>query len=137
MRRIVAAVPLAIIVLASGCVSARATMLNPARPYPPVPETEVRIVTSEAQLPKGCERVALIHAEGNADATNQAQMLNAARRRAGKVGANTLLLNEMREPSTGTRIASVVFGTPADRRGQMMALFCAAEGDHELPVDAP
>jgi hypothetical protein len=108
----------------SGCVTARATMLNPAKTYPAVSPNEVRIYTSEAQLPEGCEQVALIHAEGDVESTNRTQMLNAARKRAGKVGANALLLDEIREPTTGTRIASVVFGTSADRRGTMLALFC-------------
>jgi hypothetical protein len=123
--------PCVAVLLAGGCVSARATMLNPARSYAPVPEREVRIYTSEERLPDGCERVALIHAEGDAGSTNRPQMLNAARRRAGKVGANALLIREVREPATSTSVAAVVFGTPADRRGEMMALFCpdgAGEG---------
>jgi hypothetical protein len=120
---------LGVVALVSGCVSARATMLNPGRTYAPVPESEVRIYTSEAQLPEGCERVALIHAEGNARNTNRPQLLNAARRRAGKVGANGLLIREVLEPSTSTAVASVVFGTPADRRGEMIGVYCPVDGE--------
>lgn len=129
MRRMI--LPLMGVVLVSGCVSARATMLNPSRTYAPVPENEVRIYTSEERVPDGCERVALIHAEGDASTTNQSQMLNAARRRAGKVGGNALLLGEVREPATTTSVAAVVFGTPADRRGEMIALYCPAETETE------
>jgi hypothetical protein len=122
MQRLI--MPLLAVALVSGCVSARATMLNPTRSHAPVPEREVRILTTEEALPEGCERVALIHAEGDAGTTNRPQMLNAARRRAGKVGANVLLIREVREPATSTSVAAVVFGTPADRRGEMLALRC-------------
>lgn len=120
-------VPLLAAALLGGCVSARATLLNPTRSYAPVPEQEVRIFTTDQSLPEGCERVALIHAEGDAGTTNRPQMLNAARRRAGKVGANALLIREVREPATSTSVAAVVFGTPADRRGEMLAFWCPSE----------
>jgi hypothetical protein len=122
MKRLI--LPLLAAAMASGCVSARATILNPTRSHAPVPEQEVRIVTADEELPDGCERVALIHAEGDAGMTNRPQMLAAARRRAGKVGANVLLIREVREPATSTSVAAVVFGTPADRRGEMLALRC-------------
>jgi hypothetical protein len=34
----------------------------------------------------------------------------------------------MKDPSTGTRIASSVLGIPADRKGQMVAYRCPAKG---------
>ena len=114
------------LVLASGCVSARATMLDPAKQYAPVPENQVRIFPSWAEVPASCEQVALIHAQGDVDATDKAQMLEAARRRAGKVGANAIVLTEMRDPSTGTRVAGAILNLPTDRKGQMLALYCPA-----------
>lgn len=111
------------LLLLTGCVSARATMLGSER-YAPVPAEGVRIYLDETRVPEACERIALIHTEGEAATTDEAQMIAAARRRAGKVGANALLVDTLRDPSTGTRIAAVVFGVPADRKGQMLAFRC-------------
>ena len=124
MYKLLRALPAIGLVLAGGCVSARATMLNPAKQYAPVPENQVRSFPTPAEVPATCEQVALIHAEGDVDTTDKAQMFEAARRRAGKLGANAIVLNEMRDPSTGTRVASAVFNVPANRKGQILALYC-------------
>ncbi len=114
---------LSVAIALTGCVSTQATMLGPRR-HAPVPESEVRVFLKEEEVPSTCERVALIHAEGDVDTTNEGQMIRAARKRAGKVGANALLLNTMKDPGTATRVASVIFGIPAERKGQMLALRC-------------
>lgn len=118
--KLLAAAPL----LLAGCVSARATMLVPAGTYPPVEESRVQVFLEEDEVPGACTRVALIHAQGDADMTDESMMINAARRRAGKIGANAVLLSNFRDPSTGTRIASAVIGLSANRKGQMIAYRC-------------
>lgn len=107
----------------TGCVSAQATMLSPTR-YAPVPESAVRVFLDVEEVPSTCERIALIHAQGDVDVTNEQQMIAAARRRAGKIGANAIALNTMRDPATGTRVAAAVFGLPAERKGQMVGYRC-------------
>jgi hypothetical protein len=104
-------------------------MLTPDR-YAPVPEEQVRVYLAEDEVPEQCERIALIHAEGPPDATTRPQMIRAAQRRAGKIGANALLLSSIRDPRFGTRVAAEVFGVSADRKGQMVAYRCA---DRSLP----
>jgi hypothetical protein len=111
----------------AGCVTARATMLIPSRGAP-VPEDQVFVYLDSDELPDGCVRVALIHAQGNVDITHEQQMIRAAKRRAGKVGANAIVLERIRDPSTGTRVAAEVFGLPADRKGQMIAYHCPPAG---------
>src|SRR3712207_3608410 len=94
----------------TGCVSAQATMLVPAGQYVPVPEDQVTVYLREEEVPSACTRIALIHTAGDADMTNESQAVNAAKRRAGKIGANAIVLGNFRDPSTGTRIASAVIG---------------------------
>jgi hypothetical protein len=113
-------------VLLTGCVSAQATMLGSHR-YAPVPSSEVHVYLSAAEVPEACERIALIHTQGDAETTNERQMIAAARRRAGKVGANAVQLENVRDPSTGTRIAAAVIGISAERKGEMLALRCDTE----------
>ena len=49
-------------------------------------------------------------------------MLDKLRDRAGKLGANGILLGEVREPSTGAKIANTLLGTEANRRSQAIAI---------------
>jgi hypothetical protein len=127
MRRILPLVITALLPLA-GCVSARATMLGQNEQLPPVLETDVRVFLSEAQVPAECSPYALIHTTGAANMTDETDMIAAARRRAGKIGANGVLLGEMKEPGTGTQVVSAIFGVPANRKGQLVAYRCEAGG---------
>jgi len=116
-------VPLA----AGACVQATATYIAPRQNLAPVPEDQVHVYLATDTVPASCQRYALISTEGDADMTNESQMVNAAKRRAGKIGANAIQLLATRDPSTGTRIASVVFGTSANRKGQLLAFRCTEE----------
>jgi len=109
------------------CVSANATMLGPRQSRAPVPEDQVHVFLPEDEVPATCERLAIINTSGDADVTTESQMIRAARRRAGKLGANAIQLRSTREPGTGTRIASAIGvpGVAANRRGEMLAFDCA------------
>jgi len=110
--------------LLSGCVSARATMLVPGGQQPPVPEDQVTVYLQETEVPSTCQRYALIHTAGDVDMTGETEMINAAKRRAGKIGANAIVLGSVREPSSGRRVAAAVFGVSKDRKSQMVAYRC-------------
>jgi len=114
----------ATVLLLAGCVSARATMLVPGAGMAPVPPDQVTIYLSAAEVPEHCERIALITTSGSATGTSTAATYEAARRRAGKIGANAILVDEIREPSTGRQVANAVLGVNADRKGEMLAYRC-------------
>jgi hypothetical protein len=112
-------------VLLGACVSANATLLGPRQNRAPVPEEEVRVFLPEDSIPSTCERFALINTSGDADMTDESQMIRAAKRRAGRIGANAIQLRSTREPGTGTRIASAIIpGVTANRKGEMLAFHC-------------
>nr|AGS49912.1 hypothetical protein [uncultured bacterium esnapd22] len=141
MRRILPLAMVALLPLA-GCVSARATMLGQNEQLPPVLETDVRVFLNEGQIPAECSPYALIHTTGAANMTDETDMIAAARRRAGKIGANGVLLGEVKEPGTGTQVVSAIFGVPANRKGQLVAYRCeagraapSAGGAAAVPVD--
>jgi hypothetical protein len=116
----------------TGCVKAHTTMLTPSR-FAPVPADEVYVHLHPDELSDDCVRVALIHAEGSAKWTNERQMIEAARRKAGKAGGNALLIRSVTDPNTVTRIAAELLdGMPADRKGEMIAFRCPAA---EAPED--
>jgi hypothetical protein len=110
----------------AGCVQAEATYLGPHDTLAPVPEEQVRVFLQSDSIPPNCTRLAMINLSGDASGTSEAQMIRAAKRRAGKIGANAVQLPAMRDPRTGTRIARAVFGpfVNADRKGQSVAFTC-------------
>jgi hypothetical protein len=96
--------------------------------YAPVPENEVQVFLEETEVPETCERIALIHTAGDVESTSKQQMISAARRRAGKVGANAVLVTDIRDPKMGTRVAATVFGISAERKGEMYGYRCPEGG---------
>src|SRR4051812_43274872 len=118
-----------ILLTSGGCVSARATYLAPPDNLAPVPEDRVRVSLAGVSLPPSCSRLAYISLAGDANTTDQAQMLSAAKRRAGKIGANAVQLTSTREPRSSTRVARVILGSVvnADRKGEALAFTCTEE----------
>jgi hypothetical protein len=116
--------------LLAGCVQTQATMLGPSTARSPVPEDQVQIFLSEEDVPEHCDEIALINAQGSANMTNESQMLRAGRKRAGQIGANAIAMQSVNEPSSGAKVAAAIFGVGAERRGQMVALYCS-----ELPTE--
>lgn len=105
-----------------GCVQTQATMLDPTE-RPPVPEEEVRVYRTVESIQCRYEEVALVHAQGGAGSTDENQMIGAAKKRAGRVGANGVVLGDINEPSAGARIAGAIFGVGSERRGEMLAVY--------------
>lgn len=128
---------LMLIALTTGCVSAQATMLVPGPGHAPVPPEQVQVYLAEDELPDGCQRIALIHAAGDASWTSETRMIAAARKRAGRRGANAVVVRSIRDPSTGTRVAAAVFGIPAERKGQVFGYRCPALASGSGPGRAP
>jgi hypothetical protein len=111
----------------SGCVSARATYLGPHETLAPVPEEQVRVFLPGDSVPAECSRLAIIHLAGDANTTDEGQMLRAAKRRAGKIGANAVQITSTRDPRSSTRVARVILGSAvnADRKGEALAYTCS------------
>ena len=98
-------------------------MLDPTAQYAAVEPSSVRIFTSEAELEVyEYVRVAIITSSGNTTWTIQAQMMESMRKKAGEMGANAILMPDIEEPSAGAKIAGAVFGTGANRQGEVIAL---------------
>ncbi len=110
-------------VFVTGCVTTRATLLDPTARHPAVDPATVRIFTSEAELEKyEFVRVAIISSSGNTSWTSRTQMMESMRKKAGEMGANAILMPAIDEPSAGAKIAGAVFGTGANRTGEVIAL---------------
>lgn len=112
--------------LVAGCVSTNVTTLT-NKSYAPVHPDDVVIYLDEADIPGKYEKVALMYSEGDHNWTSESDMLKDARKQAGKAGANGVLLQRIKEPGTGAKVAQAMIGTEANRHGEMIAIYVLPE----------
>ena len=110
------------VLLLTGCVTVNTSLLTDAYKANPVPGIDVHVFFADDSVPDH-ERVAILYAEGSDDFTDQAEMIDELRKEAGKLGANAIILKNLKEPGTGERVASVVFGISSERRGEAIAIY--------------
>ena len=110
-------------VLLGGCVNTNSVLFDPTARYAPVHESQVRIFLDREDVPWEHEDVALIHADADETFTNEADLLEAIREEAARLGADGVVLSWMEEPTSADRLADwVVDGDIARRRGQAVAI---------------
>lgn len=120
------------VLFVTGCISTSVTPLT-GRDYSPLHPDEVVIYLHEQDVPADYDKVALIYARGDHAMTDEAQMFKSVRKKAAKLGANGIILNDVREPSTGAKVADHFLGVGAERRGELLAIYVKPAAD---PVDA-
>ena len=108
----------------TGCITTHATLVDPTAPrYARVPPDSVRIFTDQSELDTlDFVRIAIIEASGSGEWTNQSEMLQAMRTKAGELGGNGVLLPRIEEPSAGAKVAAAIFGTGTQRKGNVVAV---------------
>ena len=84
MRKLIPILVLAGVV--AGCAGADVMLLDPSRTYPPT--ENVRLLLEEPKQPY--EMIAIIEAKGS-QYNNQSQVVRAAQKRAGKIGAHAII----------------------------------------------
>ena len=121
-RMLSVAVLVASAVTWSACVSVNATKVSPGRSFSPVPKDRVRIFQAEDDVPGEYTEVAILHASGQENWTDQSDMMNKMREKAAELGANGIVLGGIEEPGTGEQIVGALFGTGADREGKALGI---------------
>lgn len=112
----------ALAIVLAGCVRTTTVPLGAPVPRPPIEWRQVQVFLREADVPGPFEKVALITARGEYDMTSDREMIDKFRKEAGKIGANAIILENIKEPSTGAKIVDAVLGVPADREGRVVAI---------------
>ncbi len=116
-------------VLATACVSVSKTVLDEGFRDAPVPASRVDVLMASMgdTIPQDCTRVAILHASGDQDMTDEGDFLEKLREEAGKLGANTVYVRSMEDAGTAERIVGAVFDVPADRDSEALALHCPTD----------
>lgn len=112
------------VLLLTGCVATNATMLNLAPTSRAVVlPAQVRIYRTAAQVPGKYEEIALLNSTGESSWTNEQKMMESMRIKAGKLGANGVILDDIKEAGSGAKVAAAIFGTGTQRKGRAVAIF--------------
>ena len=115
-----------VLALVGACVSVQSTPIGAPGQHAPVPQSQVLVFRTEAEIAQPFERVALLRLEGDSEFTDWEGMVEAARKRAGKLGANAIVLGEFKKPSTLERVAGAIFNVQTEWETQVLAVRIAA-----------
>jgi hypothetical protein len=107
----------------AGCVQVQTTRLGAGPIRPPITPNQVAIYRTAEQVPSRYEEVALMSAKGAYNMTTEEVMYSEMRKKAGAMGANAVILDSIKEPTTGSKVANALLGTPANREGKAVAIF--------------
>ena len=111
----------------AACVSTNAALLNPSLKLAPICPDGVQVFTDTSKVGKPYTEVAVLNSKGGSDVTSESGMINSQRKKAAGLGANGLILGTMKDPSTGAKIASSIFGTSANRKGNAIAIYIPSD----------
>lgn len=114
---------LSVSLLFTACVSTNATVLNKSMTRPPIPKDSVVIYTSADKVPGKYDEVAVLNSKGDEGMTDERKMYESMRSQAAKLGANGVILQETKDPGTGSKVAHVLIGTSSNRHGKSVAIY--------------
>ena len=119
MKKIVRAAVLAL----SACMHTNAVLLDPSRSYRPVDPYDVVIYLDEHDVPYEYEAIALVHARGDDDWTDEGDMIQAMREEAAKLGAHAIIIEWIEEPGALEHVIDhLTHADTANRRGKVVAI---------------
>jgi hypothetical protein len=113
----------AVVVAGAACVSTKATMLDPTLHAQAICPDAVIVFTDAEKVGKPYKEIALLNSSGDTDLTSEAGMINSQRKKAAALGANGLILGQVKDASTGAKVAQALLGTSANRKGQAIAIY--------------
>ncbi len=106
----------------SACVTTHAIQLAAPGQYPPVDAMNVQVFLNEADIKVPFEKVALIEAEGDYTMVANEKLVEAMKKKAGKLGANGIVLGDFKDPSTAGKVTHALLGVGGERKGKVLAV---------------
>jgi hypothetical protein len=119
--------------LVAACVSTQAVRLGNAPIRPPVAPDKINIYLTPDRVPGRYDEVALLSSKGDAGFTSESKMYDSMRKKAGELGANGIILQNVEEPGTGAKVFHALIGTSADRKGKALAIFLLPDSSAKKP----
>ncbi len=114
--------PFLLVLSISACVTTHAIQLGTPDKYPPVDHRQVQVFLREDDVKVRFEKIALIQSEGQYDQVSYEEMVTAMKKKAGKLGANAIILGEFKDPSAIGVVAQHVLGVGGERKANVIAI---------------
>jgi hypothetical protein len=112
------------ICLLAACAGTSAVKIGTTPQRPAVSPDKVAVYRSADQVPGNYEEVALLTYSGDSVWSTEQNMWNSLKKKAGKLGANAIILDAVTEPKDGAKIVSLaLFGGGPDRKGKAIAIY--------------
>lgn len=105
------------------CVSVNSTRLGTSAYRDSVPADRVVVYRTADQVPGKYEEIALLNAKGDSTWSSESGMFRKMKQKAGRMGANAIILDAISEPSAVAKVAGAVFGVGVERKGKAIAIF--------------
>ncbi len=101
------------------CVSVDRTLLDPSQSGEIFTAEEVKVYFESDEIPEHT-RIAILAGKGSDSWTNRNKLITKLREEAGNMGANAIVLGEVKDASTG---AKIFLGFRADRKADAIAIY--------------
>jgi hypothetical protein len=114
------------LIVAAGCTTAASVQLGKptAVRHPLTDPSRIAVYRNAEQVPGKYDEVALLTSTQQWGWTfSENRTYDALKKEASKVGANAIILDSITEPSTGAKVAAMLLGAGAERKGKALAVY--------------
>lgn len=114
-----------------GCLEVTTTQVGPPSlgfDRPRLAPDQVAIYRTEEQVPGEYQEVALLHVTGSEAWSTESEVYQKMREEAARLGANAVILQPVREPSTREKIAARRLNLDMGRDGRAIAIYLLPSG---------
>lgn len=112
------------LLITSACVTTEAIKIGVTPTRPRIHQNQVIVYRTADQVPSKYEEIALLSSTGDSMWTSEKMMWESMKKKAGRLGANAIILDAMSEPSAGAKVASMIFFVAgAERKGKAIAIY--------------
>jgi hypothetical protein len=87
----------------------------------------VTLYSSADKVPGQYREVALLNSTGSTGFTSEGGMVKSMRKKAAAVGANGIILQDIKEPNAATKVVGAFLGTGSERKGKSVAIYVMAD----------
>jgi hypothetical protein len=108
-------------VLAGGCVSVNYTKLG-ENEYQATDPSAVIVYADPSDVPGKFEKIGLLNASGGSNFSNEQSLVDAMKQKAAEMGADGIILGELKDADSLAKVAGAFLGVPVQRHGQAVAI---------------
>lgn len=112
-----------------GCATTSAVHLGVDQGRRAVPWEKVAVYRDASQVPGRYVEVGLLHTTGDWSLSGEGTMYNSMKKAAGQMGGNAVILEDLKEPGTGAKVAATLIGMSAQRKGKALAIYVFTHAD--------